>query len=290
MDKKGLNDYETNFSLLISLIIGQLFFVFVNMYFKQSFSIQSFTVIVIQLIAILLSYFFGLVTAAFFSLVYIIGYIFYILNSSLAMELDLYILLFLVPLSTILAGNMNRARKKMTNDLDKLDLLENMEVRIDPNTNISNESAFKDILSKNINLAHRHPSYFFSVSMFRLESIGRLKTLLGIKEFTRLLGHLAKVISISLREEDYKFIVSKDRFVILTPLTRAKDIQPAIMRILEDVSRLEVRDRNGDKIDLIIKVGSLDFSHSQFDLFDNLDKLLVQLEKSTELDVYGGYS
>lgn len=289
LDKKSLNEFETNFLILISLIVGQLLLSFVSIYYKQSFPIESLTVIVIQLIAILLSYFSGLLTAMAFSLVYIIGYIFYILNSSLAMDPVFYILLFLLPLSTIIAGNMNRARKNIDYDLEKLDLLENMEVRLDPNTNLANQSSFKDVLSKNINLAHRHPSYFFSVSMFRLDSIRELKSLLGMKEFNRLLKHLARVINYSLRNEDYKFIVSQDRFVILNPLTLSKDIEPAIMRILEDISRLEIRDFSGNMIDLNIRVGSLDFSHDRSYLFDDLDKLLLELDQSSDLEIYEEY-
>lgn len=290
MDKKSLNNYETSFLILISLIIGQIFLVFVNIYYKQSFPIESFTIIVVQLIAILLSYFFGLVIATFFSLVYIIGYIFYILNSNTGIDLGLYILLFFVPLSTIIAGSMNRARKSITMDLIKLDELESMKLKIDPHTNLDNEFAFKEILSKNANLAYRYPSYYFSVSMFRLEFIETLKTLLGLREFNELLKDIAKIIDKSIREEDYKFIVKNDRFTILNPLASSENISPALMRILEEIYKLDIRDRNGDKLELIVKLGSLDFSKDQFDLFKDSDKLLLELEKSTEVDVYGEYN
>lgn len=289
MDKKSLDNYETSFLILITLIIGQLFLIFVNIYYSQSFPIEGFTIVVIQLISILLSYFFGIITATFFSLVYIVGYIFYIINSEASIDLGLYILFFFVPLSTIFAGSMNRARTDISKDLNKLKKLENMELKIDPHTNLENEAAFKDIISKNSNLANRYSEYQFSVSMFRLEFINSLKTLLGLKEFNKLLVNIADIIQSCIREEDYKFIVSNSRFTIITPLTSSEDILPALNRILEQVGRLDARDRNGEKIDLVLKTTSLDFTRDNFELFKEPKSLLIELEKSTEVDVYGEY-
>lgn len=290
MNKRSLREHEISFLFLISLIIVQIFLVFINLYHTQSFPIESFTIVIVELIAILLAYFLGIIPATFFALVYIVGYIFYIITGENNINLITYILLFFVPLSTIYAGNMNRLRKQISNDLIKLDNLEKVQLKRDPYTNLENEIAFKEVISKNSNLAYRYTDYSFSVFMIRLEFIETLKTLLDVREFSNLLEKVASIIQNSIREEDYKFIVSNDRFIIITPMTSCRNVEPAIRRILDGINEIEIKDKNGENIDIVVKVGCKVYSKDEHDSFKDHKKILLDLQKATEVDVYGEYS
>lgn len=290
MNKEGLGRYETSYLVLIVIFIVQIFLLFLDIYMTQRFTIENFTIIVVQLIAILFSYFWGLLPAAIFSTIYILGYIVYAVYGEKQTSLISYSLMLFVPLSIIYSGSMNRTRREIINDLNKLADLEEMKLKLDPNTNLENESAFREVLSKQVNLAYRYEEYKFSLYMFRLEFIETLRNLLDVKEFNNLLEEIAEVIQGSIREEDYKFSVNGDRFVIITPLTSSSDIAPAIRRILERVERINIRDRYGDEINITLKAGGLDYSRDGHEMFKDYKRALLELQKATEVDVYGEYS
>lgn len=274
----------------MAFIVVQIFLVFVNIYKTQEFSIVSFTVIIVQLISILLSYFVGIVSAAIFAIVYVVGYVVYIIKGESKINLISYILLFFVPLSTVYAGNMNNTRRKIMGDLVRLNKLEEMQLKIDPYTQLENEVAFKEALSKHSNLAQRYSNYHFSVFMFRLEFIDTLRSLLDVKDFNHLIESIAGVIQKSIREEDYKFSLSNNRFAIITPLTSSGDIRPAIRRILEGVGKLNINDRHGERVDLVLKAGGIDYSMENHHMFKDYKTILTELQRATEVDIYGEYS
>lgn len=290
MNKRSLESYESSYLVLITLVIIQLFLIYSSIYTAQKFPIENFTVIIIELIAILLSYYAGMVPAAIFSIVYVAGYVVYVIVGGNNTTLINYILMFFVPLSTIFAGNMNRTRKKITRDLDRLNELEEMQLKMDPHTNLENEAAFKEVLSKQCNLSHRYPNYYFSVFMFRLEFMDTLRTLLDVRDFNNMLEKIAGVIQSRIREEDYKFIVSNNRFVIINPLTSTEAIAPAIRRISEGVGQLKITDNNGDKINITLKSGGLDYSEDKYEMFKDCKSVLLALQRATEVDIYGEYS
>lgn len=290
MNKRNLEGFEKAYLALITLIIIQIFMIFVNIYTTQKFSIESFTVTVIELISILLSYFLGIIPAIIFSIVYIVGYVFYVVNGEGSITLVSYILMFFIPVVTIYAGNMNKTRKRVVNDLEKLNRLEKIQLRIDENTSFENEFAFKEVLSKNIHLANRYESYYFSMIMFRLEFVETLRRLLDVKEFNNLQEKIAAVVQKCIREEDYKFIVSEGRIVLITPLTSSKSIAPAVRRILEGVGQLKIKSRDGDIVNVVLKAGTLDYSEDKKEVFKDYKSVLLELQKSTEVDIYGEYS
>ena len=290
MNKRSLRGHEFSFLFLMTLITVQIFLVFLGVYYSQGFLVESFTVVVVELIAILLAYFLGIVPATFFSLVYVVGYIFYVIVGENTVNLITYVLLFFVPLSTIYAGNMNRTRKQIINDLIKLDSLEKIQLKMDPHTHLENETAFKEALSKHSNLSYRYPEYSFSVFMFKLEFKETLKTLLDVREFSSLLEKVAGVIQNSIREEDYKFIVNNDRFIVITPMTSCRNVEPAIRRILDGINKIQIKDKNNEDINIVIKVGCRVYSKDEHDMFKDYKKILLELEKATEVDVYGEYS
>ncbi|MDU5109140.1 MAG: hypothetical protein E6248_01730 [Clostridium sp.] len=290
MNKRSLKDFEKDYLILIALIIIQIFIIFVNIYTTQRFSIESFTITIIELISILLSYFLGIVPAIIFSIVYIVGYVIYVVSGDVNITVISYILIFFIPVVTIYAGNMNRARIRIGNDLEKLNRLEKIQLKVDINTSFENEFAFKEVLKKNIHLANRYESYYFSMTMFRLEFVETLRRLLDVKEFNDLQGKIAEVVQNCIREEDYKFIVSEGRIVIMTPLTSSKVIAPAIRRILEGVGQLEIKSRYGDVVNIVLKAGSLDYSEDKKEVFKDYKSVLLELQKSTEVDIYGEYS
>lgn len=290
MNKRNLESYEASYLALITFIIVQVFLVFVNIYITQKFTIVFFTIVVVELISILFSYFAGIVPAAVFSIVYIVGYIVYAVNGNSNINLVGYILMFFVPLSTVVAGNMNRTRKKVINDLVKLNELEEMQLKMDPHTNLENEIAFKEVLSKQSNLAYRYPEYNFSAVMFRLEFIDTLRALLDVKEFSYLLEKIAEIIQNCIREEDYKFIVNNNRFVIITPLTSSEGIAPARRRILEGVEQLNIKDENGEAVNIVLKTGGIDYSKDKHDMFKEYKGVLLALQKATEVDIYSEYA
>ncbi|NLI89633.1 MAG: diguanylate cyclase [Epulopiscium sp.] len=290
MNKRNLKSYETSYLFLVTFLITQIFLIFINIYYTQTFPIENFTVVVIQLLSILLSYFIGIVPAALFSIIYVVAYIFYIMTGEQNINIVTYILLFFVPLSTIYAGNMNQSRKEIINDLHKLEKLENIQLKMDPRTNLENEYAFKDLLSKYSNLAYRYPEYTFSVSMFRLEFVETLRTLLDAKEFGKLIEDIAEVIQSSIREEDSKFIVSNDRFIIITPMTSYDNIKPAVRRVVEASRKFSIKNKDGDIVDIVLKVGGLDYSKERHDLFKDHKQILLELQRETEVDVYGEYA
>lgn len=290
MNKRNLEGFEKAYLALITLIIIQIFMIFVNIYTTQKFSIESFTVTVIELISILLSYFLGIIPAIIFSIVYIVGYVFYVVSGEGSITLVSYILMFFIPVVTIYAGNMNKTRKRVVNDLEKLNRLEKIQLRIDENTSFENEFAFKEVLSKNIHLANRYESYYFSMIMFRLEFVETLRRLLDVKEFNNLQEKIAAVVQKCIREEDYKFIVSEGRIVLITPLTSSKSIVPAVRRILEGVGQLKIKSRDGDIVNVVLKAGTLDYSEDKKEVFKDYKSVLLELQKSTEVDIYGEYS
>lgn len=290
MSKRNLKKYEISYLVLMSFIMIQVFLIFTNVYNTQEFSIESFTIVIVQLISILLSYFVGLIPAAVFSVAYVIGYVMYIIKGENDVNLVSYILMFFVPLTIIYAGNMNRTRGKISNDLVKLNELEEIQLKMDPFTSLENEYAFKEVLSKHSNLAYRYPVYYFSVFMFRLEFIDTMRTLLDTEGFNELLEKIASIIQKSIREEDYKFTVSKDRFVIITPMTSKDSITIAVRRIIEGVEKIDIKDRNGDLVNIVLKAGGLDYSKEDHDMFKDSGKTLLELEKTTEVDIYGEYA
>lgn len=290
MNKRDLEGFEKAYLALITLIIIQIFMIFVNIYTTQKFPIESFTVTVIELISILLSYFLGIIPAIIFSTVYIVGYVIYVIIGEGNTTLLSYILMFFIPVVTIYAGNMNKTRTRVVNDLEKLNRLEKIQLRVDENTSFENEFAFKEVLSKNIHLANRYESYYFSMTMFRLEFVETLRRLLDVKEFNDLQENIAEVVQKCIREEDYKFIVSEGRIVLITPLTSSKSIAPAVRRILEGVGQLKIKSRDGDIVNVVLKAGSLDYSEDKKENFKDYKRVLLELQKSTEVDIYGEYS
>lgn len=290
MNKRSLQGFESAYLALITLIIIQIFMIFVNIYTTQKFSIESFTVTVIELISILLSYFLGIIPAIIFSIVYIVGYVFYVVSGEGSITLVSYILMFFIPVTAIYAGNMNKTRNRVVNDLEKLNRLEKIQLRVDENTSFENEFAFKEVLSKNIHLANRYESYYFSMTMFRLEFVETLRRLLDVKEFNNLQEKIAAVVQKCIREEDYKFIVSEGRIVLITPLTSSKSIAPAVRRILEGVGQLKIKSRDGDIVNVVLKAGTLDYSEDKKEVFKDYKSVLLELQKSTEVDIYGEYS
>lgn len=290
MNKRDLEGFEKAYLALITLIIIQIFIIFVNIYTTQKFPIESFTVTVIELISILLSYFLGIIPAIIFSTVYIVGYVIYVIIGEGNTTLLSYILMFFIPVVTIYAGNMNKTRTRVVNDLEKLNRLEKIQLRVDENTSFENEFAFKEVLSKNIHLANRYESYYFSMTMFRLEFVETLRRLLDVKEFNDLQENIAEVVQKCIREEDYKFIVSEGRIVLITPLTSSKSIAPAVRRILEGVGQLKIKSRDGDIVNVVLKAGSLDYSEDKKENFKDYKRVLLELQKSTEVDIYGEYS
>ena len=289
MGQEDLRKFETSYLFLIVFLMIQVFLIFFNIYYTQVFPIEAFTVIVIELIAILLSYFIGIVPSILFSVSYVVGYVFYIALGEHSINITTYILLFFVPLSTIYAGNMNRMRRQIISDLSRLSELENIQLKIDTQTNLENEFAFKEVISKYSNLAYRYSDYSFSVTMLRLEFIETLKTLLHPKDFSQLIEKTAEAIQNSIREEDSKFIVSQDRFIIITPMTSYNNIKPAIRRIIDTSRKFDVKDKNGHTIDITIKAGGLDYSKNQHEIFKEAKALILELQKQTEVDVYGEY-
>ncbi|VYT79643.1 diguanylate cyclase [Clostridium tertium] len=290
MNKRNLQGFEKAYLALITFIIIQIFLVFLNIYTTQQFSIEDFTVVIIELISILLSYFLGIVPAIIFSLVYIVGYAVYIISGGGNINLLTYILMFFVPVSTIYAGSMNKTRKELVNELVKLNELEERQLKVDPMTSLENEFAFKEVLLKNVNLASRYESYNFSLVMFRLEFINTLRSLLEVKEFNNLIGKIAGIVQKCIREEDYKFIVNNDRIVIITPLTSSKAITPAIRRILEEVGHLVIKSKDGENVNIVLKYGSLDYSEDKNEMFKDYKNVLLELQKSTEVNIYGEYA
>lgn len=289
MKKRKIESYERYYLILITFIVLQIFLIFFNIYNTQQFPIEDFTIVIIQLIVILLSYFIGMIPAAVFSIIYIVGYIAYMINVEGSITVISYILMFFVPLLTIYAGNMNIARKEIINDLVKLYKLEEIELKIDSNTNLENENAFKEILSKHNNLANRYSNYYFSMHMFRLEFIDTIRILLDVKEFSKLLEKIARIIESSIREEDYKFIVNNNRFIVITPLTSSEAFAPAVRRILENVKGLDIIDKNGEKLNIVLKTGGIDSSRVNYEIFKNHSNTIKELQKATEVDIHGEY-
>lgn len=287
--KNSLKKFEKKQVALLIVVLIELFLIYLNIYLNQRFPIEQFLVINIQLLAVVFSYVLGLFFTSAFSIIYIVALVTYIVNTGLSLTVLSSLLLLLTPFILLLAANIKKSRHQLKSDLESFEKLNVMQSRIDPFTMLENEFAFSEILKKHTNLSDRYDQYFYSVSMIRIEFLSTLRDLLDVQVFNQMIEDIASIIQTTIRTEDYKFILDNNRFAIITPLTSKEDVESAIRRILEKIEQLTIVDRHGKNIQLVIKYGTIECTHENIALFQETEKIILELQKLTEVDVHGEY-
>ncbi len=120
MNKEGLRGYDTSYLVLIAFFIVQIFFVFFDIYRTKGLSMENFTIITIQLIAILFSCRGEMLPIATFSTIYILGYIGSTIYNKKYTPIICYSLMLFVPLSIIYSRSINKTKEETKKDLIKL--------------------------------------------------------------------------------------------------------------------------------------------------------------------------
>lgn len=123
MNIQGLKKYDTSYLVLMVFLIIQLFLVLFDIYNTMAFTIEGFTIIIIQLIAILFACFGRMLPITIFSTIYILGYIGGIIYGQKYTSIICYILMLFVPLSIIYSKSIKKTKEDTAGDLIKLTYL-----------------------------------------------------------------------------------------------------------------------------------------------------------------------
>lgn len=198
--------------------------------------------------------------------------------------------LLAIPANVLIATLFKHRVIRTKRILERLDALEDTNPSIDLDTGLGNREALADTLSKQANLARRYSDkYGFSIAMFKIEFLPLVLESLGTERYSKFLIEVSHAIGQQIRLEDSKFSIDLGRFVIVCPLTNVEWFPIVTDRVKTALTNLNIEDKRGNPLTLVVRAAMLHFDKTQFELYRNVDDVIAALERGTETDLVAEY-
>jgi len=289
MKKRAISDFENGFLLLVFLLIIQQLIIYIKVGVGNPLTMEMYVLSFTGLLSIVFGYFIGFRAAIGYSLVFIGGFLTYLLLGRYDVEMFHYIWMLVVAFCSISSAFLNSTRNQIYENEEYMQMIEEDAMYVDPTTKLMTDNAMYDTVAKHTALAYRYDSYSFCIMMIRIEFIETIRLNLGTQEFQSLLNEISKTVRASLRIEDYKFLINGERFIIIFPMTPVGNLQVIKNRINKQIREIKVYDKNERLLEIILKAGIMEYNKINHETFSDIKKLLLALERRTEEDIHAEY-
>ncbi|MGN7469308.1 diguanylate cyclase domain-containing protein [Brevibacillus sp. SAFN-007a] len=280
---------EMGYVILLLLTALQEALVYVQVYWKQAYTLSEFMLGMAILLALLLGYALPMGVSVVLVFVYMVSYMVWLAAYANA-SVIVYSWLLAIPANVLVAAFIKSYVIRSKRIVERLEELKTIHPIIDLDTTLGNKEALAETVIKQSNLAKRYEDrYSFCMAMFKIEFLPYVQEALGSERYAQLLLELSNTIQKQIRFEDYKFSLDEGRFVILLPMTNKDYLQQLTGRIKNAMMDVAVTDKKGRPLELVIRSGALVFQKEQFSQYEQIDNVIAALERNAELDVIGEY-
>ncbi|MFD3157717.1 GGDEF domain-containing protein [Haloimpatiens sp. FM7330] len=281
-----MNKVARNIDLYLILLFMDIFCVssFLYMNLKKE-NIMDFVMLGVLFTVVLISYFRGIIFGLLISTFIIFSYATYMIYVSMflgkTISTSIYMWMVTIPLSAFVSGRLSlsiNSLQKINYDLQK----EYKElVTIDKTTGLSNIKLFYEYLDKEISKTKRYKNTL-SLMVIYIQYYEELNNILGKNKMKEILKEVSKCVKFFTRNEDERYVLSKDRIAIIMPNTDVKGAELVKGRIKNSIKDINLKVKEEDKnINLDVKIGVLQYNSNINGAFEF--KQLV--EKELEYDV-----
>lgn len=289
MKNRAIADFENGFLILVFLLIFQQMIIYIRVGLGNPLSMELYILSFTGLLSVVFGYFLGFRAAIGYSLLYIGAFMSYLLIGRYDIEMFHYIWILVIPFCSVSSAFLNVTRNQIYENEAYMQMMSEDAMYVDPATKLMTDNAMYDTVAKHTALAHRYQAYGFCIMMLRIEFVETIRLNLGEKEFQSLLNEISKTVRASLRIEDYKFLIKGERFIIIFPMTPVENLNTIRDRIKQSVGELEVYDKNERLLNIILKAGIMEYNEVNHETFQDIQKLLLALERKTEEDIHAEY-
>ncbi|MEC0242194.1 diguanylate cyclase [Paenibacillus dokdonensis] len=280
---------ELGYILLIALIMVQELLIYWKMYLNQSYTTLELMFSMATLAALLFGFIIPLGISVVLVFVFLVSY-FVWLTTYAPLNMLTFSWMLLIPANMLIAAFIKSGLIGSKRWMERMIEMRGTSPQVDIDTALGNKEALADTMQKQSNLARRYSErYGFSVAMFKIDFLPLVQESLGSQLYSRLLLELSAIIQKQIRYEDYKFSISKGRFIILCPMLGPENLQMLTSRIKNAMMAVNFLDKRGHELKIVVRAGALVFQKEQFGKYEHIDQVIAALERNTETDLIGEY-
>ncbi|WP_431809606.1 diguanylate cyclase domain-containing protein [Brevibacillus agri] len=280
---------EIGYAILFLLTAFQEALVYVQVYWKQAYTLTEFVLSMAILLALLLGFTVPMGVSVVLIFVYMVSYTVWLATYAES-SFIVYAWMLVIPTNVLVAAFIRSYLIRSKRIVERLEELKEINPIIDLDTTLGNKEALAETVAKQSNLAKRYEDkYSFCMAMFKIEFLPLVQEALGSERYAQLLLELSNTIQKQIRFEDYKFSLDEGRFVILLPMTNKDYLQRLTGRIKNAMMDVSFTDKKGRPLELVIRSGALVFQKDQFSQYEQIDNVIAALERNAELDLIGEY-
>ncbi len=289
MNKTTTRRLELGYILLIALIMGQELLIFLKIYQDQSYSTLELMFSMATLAALLLGFIIPMGISVVLVFVFLVSY-FVWLTTYAPLNLLTFSWMLLLPANTLVAGFIKSGLIGSKRWMERMNEMKGSLPQVDVDTALGNKEALADTVQKQSNLARRYSEHYgFSMAMFKIDFLPLVQESLGSQLYSHLLLELSSTIQKQIRFEDYKFSISKGRFIVLCPMLGQENLHMLTHRIKHALMAVRILDKKGQELKLVVRAGALVFQKEQFGKYEHIDQVIAALERNAETDLIGEY-
>ncbi|MGN7359061.1 diguanylate cyclase domain-containing protein [Paenibacillus sp. SAF-054] len=289
MNKTTTRRLELGYILLIALIMGQELLIFLKVYQDQAYSTLELMFSMATLAALLLGFIIPMGISVVLVFVFLVSY-FVWLTTYAPLNLLTFSWMLLLPANTLVAGFIKSGLIGSKRWMERMNEMKGSLPQVDIETALGNKEALADTVQKQSNLARRYSEHYgFSMAMFKIDFLPLVQESLGSQLYSRLLLELSSTIQKQIRFEDYKFSISKGRFIVLCPMLGQENLHMLTHRIKHALMAVRILDKKGQELKLVVRAGALVFQKEQFSKYEHIDQVIAALERNAETDLIGEY-
>lgn len=289
MNKTTTRRLELGYILLIALIMGQELLIFLKVYQDQAYSTLELMFSMATLAALLLGFIIPMGISVVLVFVFLVSY-FVWLTTYAPLNLLTFSWMLLLPANTLVAGFIKSGLIGSKRWIERMNEMKGSLPQVDIETALGNKEALADTVQKQSNLARRYSEHYgFSMAMFKIDFLPLVQESLGSQLYSRLLLELSSTIQKQIRFEDYKFSISKGRFIVLCPMLGQENLHMLTHRIKHALMAVRILDKKGQELKLVVRAGALVFQKEQFSKYEHIDQVIAALERNAETDLIGEY-
>ncbi|MWV46378.1 diguanylate cyclase [Paenibacillus sp. HJL G12] len=275
--------------LLIALIMVQEMLLFLKMHLNASYTTMEFVLSLAGLAALLVGFIIPLGVSVVLAFVFLVSY-FVWLTTYAPFNVLTFSWMLLIPANMLIAAFIKSGLIGSKRWMERMEEMKGSHPQVDIDTALGNKEALADTLQKQSNLARRYTDrYGFSMAMFKIDFLPLVQESLGSQQYSRLLLEMSDTIQKQIRYEDYKFSISKGRFIILCPMLGQENLHMLTKRVKNAMMAVDILDKRGGKLKLVVRAGALVFHKEQFGKYEHIDQVIYALERNTETDLIGEY-
>ncbi|MEC0370999.1 diguanylate cyclase domain-containing protein [Paenibacillus chibensis] len=280
---------ELGYVLLIALTMVQELLIFLKIYLDQSYTTLDAAFSMALLAALLIGFIIPMGISVVVVFVYMVSY-FVWLTTYAPLNVLTFSWMLLVPANLLIAAFIKSGLIGSKRWMERMNEMKGILPQVDIDTSLGNKEALEETVQKQSNLAKRYADrYGFSMAMFKIDFLPLVQESLGSQLYSRLLLELSATIQKQIRYEDYKFAISKGRFIILCPMLGQENLHMLTSRIKNALMNMVFLDKRGQELKLVIRAGALVFQKEQFGKYEHIDEVIAALERNTETDLIGEY-